>query len=225
MTERRGTLPRLDLARESVTRLGFSCRLPKDAVDPPMAASLEDGQFSSLSKYSRNKIPHLIYEGIQAVDDGLGFFVNVVYDASSNVPEGRLPPELSREGELLGRLNGPSQACDLLCEVDFRFSSTVGERTGSWFPLPLPFSRSPGGEDSPVSEIRGIRGVKFAADGDKEEERVEYTFLLDRPTNRDQFLYVEFTVVEAITEETPNRVLAEARRIARLLGLSRRLRE
>lgn len=220
---------RLNLVQAHATRVVFSYLFGKGGNEQgaeELSDLLENEGFTSFTKYRRSSKDHMLFESVNQSNPGRGPFVYVVYDASDGVPSGPLPKDASREGILLERLEKSNRSYNLACDAVFHFDEDTVETSGLWFPLPLSLPVG-GGDGTIVTEIRGIRGVRRLGSGEGQEHRededaegVSYSFILDRPTNRDLFLSVDFPLVTTVSRDTPADILAKARTIVRELGLS-----
>lgn len=221
MTSKQSSFPRLDLAKNHIDTLTFSCFLTVHSETTPridLSDLLEAGRFFSVTPYSRGKVRHVIVESVDAANPELGPFVWVRYETRSDLP-GRLPPKIYRhEGKLVQRFNDVSQEFTMSCQVDFSIAADLAERSASWFPLPVTLSDLSPEISSPISEIRGIHGYKLKSDQTNESEQVDYSFILDRPRNQDVYLSIEFSLTSTINNNVPQVILERALSIAKTLG-------
>jgi hypothetical protein len=214
--------PRINLPRLRIVELRFSAVIqiaPDPERFPILAALQEGGQFAAFTAYSREKRRHLIGELAYALPNQPGNrFVQVVYDASSSVPEGKVPRELAASGALLTELEATAEVTTVTCHVDFHVPFDVGAPTGLAIGLPIPISPADDGT-WPITELRGVRGVKLTSGTGGKASTPEYSFILDRPENDDVFLSLDFQVDRAINRQTPEHVVARATSIGRSLGI------
>lgn len=218
MTPKQELFPRLNLARSHVEAVTFfSFLFPHSGGDvPPVDFSdlLQQDQYSRLTRYSRDKVPHLIYESIDIKEPDRNPFFYVRYATGPGLPSAFSSSNFQQAERVLQRLVDVGQKLEFSCHVDFSVMAGSEDRSVSWFPLPLPFSGPRPDLWSPISEIRGIRGVKLATNETEDPDNIDYSFILDRPRNRDVSLRVEFSVTSPLTSRLPTSILARARRVA-----------
>lgn len=209
--------PRINLVREQALVVSVFCTFQwDDEVASLFDEILEEDRFISLRKYRAGKTDHVLTEFTSRFREGEGgsddLAVRIEYNIAA-VPDGSVPRELRREGQLLPRLATLPEPATLECHADFSFEIDEGAVGSMWFPLPtsIPPVR---GVELPVDEIRGIRGVKRRG-----EEDTEYSFILDRPRNGPLFLSVDFQLRGRLSAHTLVEVLDHAKNVAKGLGV------
>ena len=232
-------LPRINLRKANLTKLSISARLPWDentrAIFGDLLVSNIPGQLRavgvqyfdeqgdevtsgfvllSAAKYRRNGQDHAVTETARL--GHLGSYetlnVQITYTSNSEIPQGKVPEMLRRERELVVRLLRFEDP--LLFEVrgEFSFPAKTEEDLLTVFPLP---TRLTAENDARVfDEIRGIRGVKLSQDN---KQLIEYQFVLDRPSNRNVYITINFSIESVMTEALFSDALARSISLARNL--------
>ena len=88
-----------------------------------------------------------------------------------------------------------------------------------WFSLPHEVPPSDPATASPLTEIRGIRGVKLANDDRDQTDAVEYSIVLDQPDNSHLAATAEFDLTLPWTPRLPEVVLERGHDLAARQGL------
>lgn len=211
MVARKTRVPRLDLLGHGASSLTFHCRLPSSNSVRGLFSDLleEDQDVLSLSTYVKNSSPYLVTERFESGEpDPEGFFAYVEYELLGALPSEPPPEEVRREGVVFERLRAMAEPIRLHCHVAFEFSPEDPPRVITAFPLPWPF---PERDDSPIDEIRGIRGVKYLGEG---ASRTQYSFIMDRPSNQTVYLTVTFFRTASVTARTLGGILRSATNVA-----------
>jgi hypothetical protein len=216
-------LPRIDLVRANLEHFCFACFLDEaesfnDLLE--LESDLWDDDvedvpgFASLTKYKRSSAAHLIAESVYRDEDEGKLAVRIAYDVETKdhpLPSGRVPKLLRHEGAVLSRLTEIGSPMVFHCHAQFLFLAPEGgPSVPTAFALPL----RPSGDESEAvfDEIRGVRGVKFHSE---QRGKYLYTFILDRPENREVLLTIRFVVEGIASVNTPRTLMDVASDFAR----------
>ena len=216
------SLPRLDLVRRQMTHMCmqfyieepniFLDLLRDDTGDASSFAEVIDNQFFSFAKYRRSGVEHMIVESVAPLEDSAELAARVAYDVAtedSPLPSGRVPKALRHEGELFHRLTRLSDAPHCLCHAAFQFpASSEGQSVPTKVGLPI---RPSGDADQVFDEIWSVRGLKY---GDKEEEKLSYSFSLSRYSDGTVELEIRFATRSPVDAHLPLKVLSRACELA-----------
>lgn len=216
MAHRRTRVPRLDLLGRGASSLAFHCRLPNsDRVRELFLDTLDEGQeVLSFSTYVKDSVPYLVTERFEFAEPvSEGYLAYVEYTLLDALPSEPPPEEYRREGLVFAHLSSMGEPIRLRCHVSFEFLPGDSSQVITAFPLPFPLSRR---DDSPIDEIRGVRGVKSIGEG---ASRTQYSFIMDRPSNQTVYLTVTFFRTTIVTARALGGVLRSGSNVAaRLIG-------
>lgn len=223
MAPRDSEFIRLNLAKVGMTDLLLRWRYEANRAGAVAQSTAELGDptaFMSITDYRRSGIAHALFERliVSEVNDEVDVIIG--YVADGDLPRSRVPSDMRRTGELLSRLITFDEEIVVECQAKFSFSYGSGAKTPLWFPLPVPVGYGTKEEDPPLTEIRGIRGVKLNHAGASPAGTVEYTVLIDRPDNDSVYATVDFAIRSRVSADMPLRALDQSVTIAERLGLS-----
>lgn len=204
--------PRLDLGGEHATSLMIQARYPwmeeraRLVGETSHSGGIDLGPFRfirySARDASRSKL--LILVAISVVHgEPRSILLSVSYGPMMN-EFGRRRSSGTPESKLIEITEALGEPSWMRARVDYRFTGRDPDRL--WFPLPTSLAGRGEGE---IFEIRGVRGAKRAEDG----TGVEYTFILDRPSNETIYLSAEFALDGPFTPETVREALGRADRL------------
>ena len=114
-------LPKVDLLRHNLEEVRFEIYF---RADNQLLSSETGEELNStrLTRYSRRKRGHMLFEELrQHVDDENRFQLIIGYDASEDVPEGRVPKEYSQETYAQSALRLLTKMEMIQADYDFKF--------------------------------------------------------------------------------------------------------
>jgi hypothetical protein len=237
-------LPRINLLRKNIERISFIIEIPwleeaqshfndllrvlptdfaelqsEPAQSRAESKELPSRDFFSFTKYRRDSQNHVIEEiaEYEKSEDKEHLRLTISYTTEEEFPPGPVPKVFRKEGEIYGRLFQLSGllAIDVHCYLVF--PANTEDELLTVFPLPTRLAGQ--SEESLVDEIRGVRGVKLGRDG---QRMVEYRFILDRPTNRDVYVSLEFSVETHFSEGTLVELIDRSMRLAQSMVVANR---
>jgi hypothetical protein len=199
--------PKLDLPKHRLTRLALAWTVPHSPKAEEEFADLLDfdGSFTGVRSYTRGRVRHYRTEAAQllslvTIDD---LIVTVQYDVDTGTLD-PFPKLLEEDAWLLEPLQAVELASLVRCAANFAYRYSPALRTA--VPLPPPLEPSEGFSSS-FDEIRGVRGVKRAIDGD---ETLGYSFILDRRDDDTIGLALEYAISPGPVERAPHDALRQA---------------
>ena len=216
MASDEASFPKLNLTGQDVSHLDLTCSLAWEGeVEEVFRDVLEGRRLLAATKYRAGNARHLITQELLSMDaDSPRLLVSVSYETGEFVPDSPVPKELRGDIGLVDRMGQLALPYTVRCHVHFEIRESDVTDRGMWFPLPFP---TRGGEDGPIDEIRGVRGVKKMPSSDD----LAYSFILDRPTNADVDLVLNFSLEGKLDYEAPSRALDRAIDVTGRLGLRR----
>jgi hypothetical protein len=213
---------RKNLAKSGIYDVSLSCDCRLTPALESLFQANEPGWFS-INVYSINRVRHMVREMMLVNPDRTEATLSIQYVAGERVPETKPPKNLTKSASLLDILEREEQALFFSIRTEIESykeetESVVGS-DAMVFPLPSDVSVSEDSQ-SPIDQIRGIRGVKFQK-GSRDE--VAYSFLLDRPENEEVSLSLMFDLSGA-PEAVVDQSLSMTDEIASKFGLVRAYR-
>jgi hypothetical protein len=196
---RRGiTYPRLNLAKSHVSEMtigivsnlaGEAARIVNNFVIKPETRRVQ------ISSYRTQGKTHFFEEfATTRPDQNTAVFIIAYRHVDDSSPNARTRSDAA--GSLLSLLTGLPSTDLLRCDIIFSFP---GKEETTVYPLPSKLDDP----RLPFDEIRGIRGVRLA---DGNSGALEYSFVLDRPSDRIH-LNLSFSLNGGITQDTPGQAL------------------
>ena len=212
MEGRRLRFPRLNLGGSRATELVMQAEYEWNEARatllegrltplPPPSAATGFASFTGYTARDEAKTKHSIVALLgrpEGVTDALMLYVAYT---PSEAPGRSSAPSLRRERDFLEVAESLGAPRWLSASVDYRFSDKTEKDL--WFPLPAPLS---GKTARTTIEVRGIRGAMIPAD----EVNPSYTFILDRPANKDVYLSIRFDLSGPFSVDMPRTLFARA---------------
>lgn len=208
---------KVDLVKSFADRVSVSVWLPRDNEAAEMIVAIlgPDRSLVQRARYRRSRTDHFVTQFFMISPDDDSILVSVDYDrdpgplyALSKDPDVPWSPVLN---QVVG-----IETTSVRRQVNMAFENT-NEFENLFFLLPVPFP-SDGPIDWPLDEIRGIRGVKLQQDEDGDSKE-DYSFVLDRPSNDDLYLSLQFLNETRLPDKPVTDTLTRGKHIATTMGI------
>jgi hypothetical protein len=203
--------PKLDLAKQHVTRLALAWTVSYDADAAALFAALldDEGSFAGVLSYTKRRVRHYRVEAAQLSAEDNALLVTVQYQADTGSLL-QIPRNMQDRAWLLAPMQTLAPTAPVLCHADLAFESSPRLSTNPALPIRPPVED----RNTSYDEIYGVRGVRHSIAGDPSHG---YTFGLDRLPTGDVVLALDFVLAPDSPAETPVRALDLVRHITRFL--------